>query len=120
MSFSPPRSARTWAMVCHLAAFAGIVATFGNVLGPLVVWLLKKDEHSFVDDQGKESLNFQMTLGVGELALWVVALLLPQASLVRLFLVALRVVGVVFPIIAAIQANEGAAYRYPFRYKFLA
>ena len=107
-------------MACHLAAFAGILAPFGNVLGPLVVWLLKKDEHEFVDDQGKESLNFQMTLGVGELALWIVGFLLPHASLVHLCALALRVVGVIFPIIAAIQANEGTAYRYPFRYKFLA
>jgi uncharacterized Tic20 family protein len=120
MSFSPPRAARTWGMACHLAAFAGILATFGNVLGPLVVWLVKKDEHEFVNDQGKESLNFQMTLGVAELALWVIALLLPQASLIRLFALALRVIGVVFPIIAAIQTNEGKVYRYPFRYKFLA
>jgi uncharacterized Tic20 family protein len=120
MSFSPPRAARTWAMACHLATFAGILATFGNVLGPLVVWLLKKDEHEFINDQGKESLNFQMTLGVGQLALLLVGFLLPHASLVRLCVLALHVVGVVFPIIAAIQANEGTTYRYPFRYKFLA
>ncbi len=85
-----------------------------------MVWLLKKDEHEFINDQGKESLNFQMTLGVGQLALLLVAFLLPHASLVHLCGVGLRVVGVVFPIIASIQANEGTAYRYPFRYKFLA
>ena len=53
---------RNWAMACHLSALAGYVIPFGNIAGPLLVWLLKKDEYSLVNEQGKESLNFQLSL----------------------------------------------------------
>ena len=62
--------ARTWGMWCHLASLVGIVLSFIgippvlliNILGPLVVWLWRKNEHPFIDDQGKESINFQISL----------------------------------------------------------
>jgi uncharacterized Tic20 family protein len=49
-----------WAMFCHIAAFAFFIFPFGNILGPLVIWLIKKETYPFVDEQGKESLNFQI------------------------------------------------------------
>jgi len=52
---------RNWGMFCHLAALAGFIIPLGNVIGPLVIWLMKKDESQFVDDQGKESVNFQIS-----------------------------------------------------------
>jgi uncharacterized Tic20 family protein len=55
---NPDKDARLWGMFCHLIAFSGYVVPFGSVLGPLIIWLIKKDEMPFVDDQGKESLNF--------------------------------------------------------------
>lgn len=55
---------RTWGMVCHLAALAGYLFPFGNIIGPLIVWLIKKEEMPFVADQGKESLNFQITMAI--------------------------------------------------------
>ncbi len=54
------KDARTWAMLCHIGAFAGYIIPFGHIIAPLVIWLIKKDESPFVDDQGKESLNFQI------------------------------------------------------------
>ena len=51
-------------MLCHLSSLAGSVIPFGNIVGPLVVWLIKKDEYAFVDDQGKESLNFQISITI--------------------------------------------------------
>ena len=51
---------KTWAMLCHLSAVAGFVIPFGSILGPLVVWLIKKDEMPIVDLHGKKSLNFQI------------------------------------------------------------
>ncbi|MFV1964993.1 MAG: DUF4870 domain-containing protein, partial [Pirellulaceae bacterium] len=54
---------RQWAMFAHLAALSGYIGIpFGNIIGPLIVWMIKKDESSFVDDQGKESLNFQISM----------------------------------------------------------
>jgi hypothetical protein len=102
-------------MLCHLAGLAGYLIPVGNVIGPLIVWLIKKDEHPFVNDQGKEALNFQITVTIcvyGLLALGAAACgigLLVTAPLA----LAAWVVALVFTIIAAVQANSGVAYRYP-------
>ncbi|MCF8309771.1 MAG: DUF4870 domain-containing protein, partial [Bacteroidales bacterium] len=63
-NFNLPKSAeeKKWAMLVHFSALSGLVIPFGNLLGPLVVWLLKKDQSVFVDDQGKEALNFQLSM----------------------------------------------------------
>src|SRR5687768_9744196 len=55
---------QNWAMICHLAALSGFVIPLGNVLGPLVVWLIKKDTMPLVDKHGKEALNFQITVTI--------------------------------------------------------
>jgi hypothetical protein len=55
---------RNWAMTCHLASFAGYVLPLGNIIGPLVAWLMKRDEFPLVDDQGKEALNFQISMTI--------------------------------------------------------
>jgi hypothetical protein len=55
----PNKDARMWAMFVHLAGFGGIVVpAIGSVLGPLIIWLIKKDQFPFVNEQGKEALNF--------------------------------------------------------------
>src|SRR5512137_1636318 len=54
--------ARTWNMLCHLSALAGYIIPFGNVLGPLLVWQIKKNEFPSVDEHGKAALNFQLTV----------------------------------------------------------
>ena len=106
---------RSLGLACHLLAFVGMVFPFGNILGPLVIWLVKKDDSAFVDDQGKEALNFQITVAL----LMLVCLLL---ALVVIGLLLMWVVGVgalVLTIIAAIKANEGQAYRYPFCWRLI-
>lgn len=115
-----PKEQRTWAMVAHLAGLAGVlpvVPLVGCVIGPLVVWLLKKDEMPFVDDQGKEALNFQLTLLIAHLVLGGVVTLLWWTLIVPCIAVpiwiAIAGVQLVLTIIAAIQANDGRRYRYP-------
>jgi uncharacterized Tic20 family protein len=107
---------RTWGLACHLSALAGIVLpTFGHILGPLIVWLVKKDTMPFVDDQGKESLNFQLTVTI---ALFVSGLLC--FVLIGLVLLpAVILADVILVILAAIKANEGVAYRYPYNIRFI-
>lgn len=107
------RDARMWAMLCHLAGFAGllpIVPGLGSVIGPLVLWLIKKEQYPFVDEQGREALNFQITM----LIYGVVAGLLIFACVGAVLLPAVVVVDIVLIIIAAIKANDGRHYRYPY------
>lgn len=108
---------KTWGMVAHLSALAGFLIPFGNVIGPLIVWLVKKDTLSFVDDQGKEALNFNINVAIAILCLIAVGTLLLVILIGFLFYLAAGAVAIaalVFIVIAGIKANEGQAYRYPF------
>ena len=102
-------------MLCHLLALAGYVIPFGNIIGPLVIWLIKKDQYPFVDDQGKESLNFQISIMIYAIVssiLIVVAIGIPLVIAVGIF-------GIVEIILASIKANQGIAYRYPLSIRFV-
>ena len=107
---------RTMGMLCHLLAFCGLVMPFGgNILGPLVLWLVKKEGMPFVDDQGKESLNFQISVviyGVG-------AALLSFIGIGIVLGAALGVFWLVMEIIATVAANKGERYRYPLTIRLL-
>ncbi|HET6603527.1 MAG TPA: DUF4870 domain-containing protein [Xanthomonadaceae bacterium] len=98
------------AMFAHLSALVGIIIPFGNVLGPLLIWLLKKETMPFVDDQGKEALNFQITVTIALLVC--IVLMFVLIGLLLLPLVGLA--ALILTVIAAVKANEGTAYRYPF------
>lgn len=107
---SQSSEARTWAMLCHLSTFAKYLAIpFGNIVGPLILWLIKKDQHPFVDDQGKEAMNFQILITV----LYAVAFVLSFVLIGLLLLVPIGLLDLIFTVVAAVKANEGVAYRYP-------
>jgi len=106
---------RNWGMFCHLAALAGFIVPFGNVIGPLIIWLIKKDESAFVDDQGKESLNFQISFTIYAL----VAALLIIVVIGIVLLIALGVLMLILVIVAAIKASNGEHYRYPMSIRFI-
>jgi hypothetical protein len=108
-----PKEARTFAMLCHLITLAGYVIPFGNIIGPLVLWLIKKDEMPFVDDQGKEALNFQITVTIAAVVLIVLSIVPFAICLTFPVLLAIVVVDLIFVIIGTIKANDGHAYRYP-------
>lgn len=97
-------------MFCHLSALAGFIIPFGNIIGPLILWQMKKAESAFIDDQGKEALNFQITIGIAALICLVLIFVLIGAFLLPL----VGIVALIFTIIGAIKANEGVTYRYPF------
>ncbi len=99
-----------WAMLCHLSALSTFIIPFGSLLGPLIVWQLKKNEFPIVDDQGKEALNFQITT----LIAMIVSLILVFIAIGIVLLIAVGIASLVFTIIAAIKANNGETYRYPF------
>lgn len=101
---------RQWAMFSHLSALIGLVIPFGSVLGPLVIWLIKKDTMPLVNDQAKEALNFNITVAIAALISWALIFVLIGFLLLPVVFVA----WLVLVIMATIKANEGVAYRYPF------
>ena len=106
---------RGLAMLCHLGAFSGVVIPFGNFLVPLGIWLYNKEKYPLVDDQGKESLNFQLTLllyGMGAFILTFV--------IVGIFLLAVLALFAMIQIIrASICASNGDRYRYWLNIRFI-
>ena len=97
------KDARTWAMLCHL------LAIFTGFIAPLVIWLIKKEEDPFVDSQGKEALNFQITVAMAMIVAWLLCF-----ACIGVFLVpAVAIVDIVFCVLATIKVNGGQAYRYP-------
>ena len=121
----PPSSesqARTWNMLCHLSALAGFVIPFGNLLGPLVVWQIKKNEIPSVDIHGKAALNFQITVTLAALVGLAMAFALSFFCVGYLLFPAVMLIGLaglIFSIIAGIKANNGEDYKYPYSMEFV-
>jgi uncharacterized Tic20 family protein len=110
------RDVRKWAMACHIIALIGVLGNgIGFLLGPLIVWLIKKEDHPFIDEQGKESVNFQITMFI----VLFVCVILSFVIVGLLFLVPVAFIMTIFPIVAAVRANEGQHYRYPFSIRFI-
>ncbi|GAB3386389.1 DUF4870 domain-containing protein [Lysobacter fragariae] len=118
---------RQWAMFAHLSALVGGILTsgwagsIGCFIGPLIIWMVKKDTSSFVDDQGKEALNFNITVGLVFFGLLLLSIFTLGLGLI-IAIPAWIVIGIawlVLTIIAGIKANEGVAYRYPFTLRLI-
>lgn len=103
------RDQNMWAMLCHLSALAGFIIPFGNIIGPLVIWMIKKDVYPLVDDQGKEALNFQISMTIYYVVAGILILILIGIPL----LIGLALFSLVVTIIAMVKASDGVAYRYP-------
>jgi uncharacterized protein len=112
---SPPAPAtssdiRTWCVLCHAAALLGLFFHFlGHLLGPLIVWLVKRGDSPEVDAHGKESLNFQISMLIYDAIAAILCVVLIGIPI----LIALWILNTVLVIIASIQASEGKFYRYP-------
>ena len=110
------REEKNWGSFCHLAAFAGFVfPPVGFIFGPLIVWLIKKNEMPFVDDQGKEALNFQLTM----LIIFIISCFLVLIFIGFMLLIFWSVFQLVIVIVAAIKASDGVCYRYPMTIHFI-
>ncbi len=118
------KEARKWAMFCHLSALffyltvplGNIAAPIMNVILPLIFWSLKKDEYELVNDQGKEVINFQLSMCI---------YLFISGGLVFLFGLGLVITSIlillnfIFTIVGAVKANDGVYFRYPFSIRFI-
>jgi len=105
---APSQDEKTMAMLAHLLGIFGF-------LGPLILWLIKKDQSPFVNDQGKEALNFHLTLLIGI----VIGIITSFICIGLIIIPVVWLLGVIFSILAAMKAKEGIAYRYPFAIRFI-
>ena len=113
---------RMWNMLCHLSALSCFFIPFGNILGPLLVWQIKKNEFPSVEEHGKAALNFQLTVLVAVVVVGMAAFLLSFVCIGFVLIpvvVAIGLCGIIFAIIAGIKANNGEAYRYPWSLTFI-
>jgi uncharacterized Tic20 family protein len=133
MSVPPPApqgsDERTWGIFCHLSALAAITQIpLANILGPLIIWLVKKEQYPFVSDQGKEALNFQISMTIYFFLLMILTIPLFIGSFMWCFPfmliaiplgVALAITDLVLVIVASVAASNGQAYRYPLTIRFI-
>ena len=106
---------RMWAMIAHLSVLIGFLIPFGNVLGPLLVWLFKREEGPFFEEHGKEALNFSISVTIYA----AISSILLIVFIGVILLTALFFFWIVFVVIAAVRANEGKTYRYPLTLRFI-
>jgi uncharacterized Tic20 family protein len=129
----PTHEEKNSAMFAHLASFGSLVFPFGNIIGPMIVWLVKKDQSEFVDEHGKESLNFQITYTI--IILVLVGLGAGSAIssglhdsgggiaisiiLFVILIIVYALIALVLVIIAAVKASKGEMFRYPMSIRFI-
>ena len=107
---------QNWAMGCHLAALSGFIIPFGNIVGPLVIWLIKRAEMPQVEAHGKESLNFQITVTIAVMIC--IPLMFVLIGFPLLFLVGIG--ALILTIMAAVKVSNGDySYRYPLTIRLL-
>ena len=116
-SVGPSKTERQWAMGCHLIALLGFVIPFpaANIVAPLVLWLLKREDGAFIDDNGKESLNFQISLFI----YLSICFMLIFIGIGVFLIFPLAVFGFICVVVAAIKASEGTTFRYPACIRFI-
>ena len=106
---------RNWAMLCHLSAFAGYFFPFGGIIGPLICWLTRKDESQWVDQNGKQSMNFQLSITLYMVLAIPLCFILIGIPIV-IFLGFLEVICI---IIASVKASKGEEFKYPVTIPFI-
>ncbi|MHB1456332.1 MAG: DUF4870 domain-containing protein [Armatimonadota bacterium] len=118
-----------WGMFCHLAGLAVLlIPATGNIIGPLIIWLIKKDEFPFVNSEGKESLNFQISITLYSVIFailklvgvrYIVIFAIYASVIFNIFIVSTYVFVIVEIILAAIKTNHGIPYKYPLTIRFI-
>ncbi|RZZ86756.1 MULTISPECIES: DUF4870 domain-containing protein [Pseudoxanthomonas] len=124
---TPSAEDRQWALFAHLSALlgglltSGWLASLGCVIGPLIIWQIKKDTLPFAADQAKEALNFNITVAIIMLVLTLIGLITLGIGFIVTgpLMLLVGIAALVFIIIAAIKSNNGEAYRYPFAFRFI-
>jgi uncharacterized Tic20 family protein len=114
-AISSDSQARQMAACCHAAGVIGFIFPFGNVLAPLLLWLLQRETHAFIDLQGKEAVNFQISFAIYYLLSFVLMFVLLGFLLFPLVLLA----HLILMTIATVKSYNGEEYRYPFTIRMI-
>ena len=135
---SQEQNVRTWAMLCHLSALAGLIfGWLGSILGPLIVWQIKKNELPEIEPYGKEALNFQITIliinfvssivfigsigaAIGFHHMWRSPFFLLSGGFgLGIIIVIINLAAFILAVVAGLKANNGEFYKYPFAIRFI-
>ena len=112
---TPSKDERTWAMLCHFSTYIGFIFPFGNIIVPLIIWLSKREDIPLVEDQGREVLNFQISMTIYFIISGILCIILIGIPI----LIGLIIFDFIITIVAAISANDGKYYRYPINLKLI-
>jgi len=115
MDITPSKDERTWAMLCHFSSYIGFIFPFGNIIVPLIIWLSKREDLPLVEDQGREVLNFQISMTIYFIISGILCIILIGIPI----LIGLIIFDFIITIVAAISANDGKYYRYPINLKLI-
>jgi len=116
---TPGKDERMWGMIAHLSAFSYYFTVVGIILGPLIIWLAKRDGNPFVEEQAKEALNFQITIVIYYLAALAMCFTVILAVIGLPILLGLHLYQFICMIFAAIKASDGIHFRYPATIRFI-
>ena len=103
---------RTWATMAHVASIIAMFVGGLSVLGPLIVWLVKKNESEYIAHHGREALNFQITMLIAFAILFVAGFV--TCGITWAMCALLGIANIILSIIGAIRANDGQLWTYPF------
>ena len=112
---TPSKDERTWAMLCHFSTYIGFIFPFGNIIVPLIIWLSKREDLPLVEDQGREVLNFQISMTIYFIISGILCIILIGIPI----LIGLIIFDFIITIVAAISANDGKCYRYPINLRLI-
>jgi uncharacterized Tic20 family protein len=112
---TPDSDERNWAVLCHLSSLLAMITLGAGIIAPTVLWLVKKDESEFINDQGKGALNFSISV----LLAWIVCIPFTFIVIGFAMMGIVLVTWFVFAIIAALAASRGEHYRYPFSLRLI-
>lgn len=112
---NPRKQGDNWAMLCHISALIGFVIPFGHILGPLVIWLFKRDEYAAVAFHGKEAVNFQIAMTI----YFFIAALMIFIFIGMVLLPLLAIFWFIWMILASLRAADGQPYRYPLIFRLI-
>jgi len=110
------KSDKDFGLLVYASSFIGYLVPLGSILGPLIIWLMKREESAFVDQCGRSCLNFKLSLLIYVIISGVLALV----GIGFILLILLGIFDLVCTVLAIIKASDGKVYKYPLTIKFIA